>query len=294
MTGTISLVVPTLNAGAEIDGLLDALDHQTVRIDEVLVVDSSSDDGTIEIAARRGARTVSIPRSDFDHGGTRHEALTMTSGNLVLFLTQDALPADRLYVERLIEPFRDEEVAMASGRQIPKSDAKRFEQLVRGFNYPEEANVRSLKDVETLGIKAFFASDACSAYRRSAYEACGGFPRPCNTNEDMLMAARFIKSGRKVAYAADARVLHSHNLTPIEQFRRNREVGMFLERCKDDLLGASEIGEGSRLVKTVMSQLVEERDFRECGAFCLDCAARIVGNRLGRARARRQMKEVWS
>lgn len=294
MTRAISLVVPTLNAGAEIDGLFDALDRQTVEIDDVLVVDSSSDDGTIEMAKRRGARTVSVPRSDFDHGGTRHEALTMTSGDLVLFLTQDALPADRFYVERLVEPFGDEEVAMASGRQIPKPDARRFEQLVRGFNYPEEANVRSLKDVEALGIKAFFASDACSAYRRSAYEACGGFPRPCNTNEDMLMAARFIKSGRKVAYAADARVLHSHNLTPIEQFRRNREVGVFLERCKDDLLGANEIGEGTRLVKAVMSQLAAEREFRKCGAFCLDCAARVVGNRLGRARARRQMKEVWS
>ena len=75
---------------------------------------------------------------------------------------------------------------------------------------------------------------------------CGGFA-PVNTNEDMLMAARSIAVGHKVAYEPSAAVYHSHNLTPGQQFRRNREVGAFLAAHAGELMGASEIGEGGRL-----------------------------------------------
>ena len=145
-----SLVIPTLNAAKELPALLETVQAQTVELEEVLVVDSSSKDGTSDVAKRFGARTLSIPRSEFDHGGTRHAALMETSGDFVLFMTQDALPVDRFYIERLLEPFSDSEVAMVSGRQLPKPDARRFEQLVREFNYPAESNVRSIEDVCVL------------------------------------------------------------------------------------------------------------------------------------------------
>lgn len=90
-----SLVIPTLNAAKELPALLETVQAQTVELEEVLVVDSSSKDGTSDVAKRFGARTLSIPRSEFDHGGTRHAALMETSGDFVLFMTQDALPVDR-------------------------------------------------------------------------------------------------------------------------------------------------------------------------------------------------------
>lgn len=285
----ISVIIPTLNAEHEIETLLIALDRQSIQPNEILVVDSASDDKTIELVQKhKGVRLLQIDRQDFNHGTTRDKALRESSGDFVCFLTQDAVPVSDDYLKRLIAPMVDDsDIALVSRRQLPKADARRFEQLVRGFNYPDSPSVRSKCDLEKLGIKTFFASDACSAYRRIAYLECGGFDH-VNTNEDMLMAAKFIASGMKVAYEPHAEVFHSHNLTPAQQFARNRAVGFFLETHADDLMHASEIGEGGRLVKAVSSQLLREGNLVEFIAFGVDCCARLLGNRAGRRAARKE------
>lgn len=285
----ISVIIPTLNAEHEIETLLIALDRQSIQPNEILVVDSASDDKTIELVQKhKGVRLLQIDRQDFNHGTTRDKALRESSGDFVCFLTQDAVPVSDDYLKRLVAPMVDDsDIALVSGRQLPKADARRFEQLVRGFNYPDSPSVRSKCDLEKLGIKTFFASDACSAYRRIAYLECGGFDH-VNTNEDMLMAAKFIASGMKVAYEPHAEVFHSHNLTPAQQFARNRAVGFFLETHADDLMHASEIGEGGRLVKAVSSQLLREGNLVEFIASGVDCCARLLGNRAGRRAARKE------
>lgn len=285
----ISVIIPTLNAEHEIDGLLIALEHQSIQPVEILIVDSASEDKTIELVRQhKRVRLLKIDRQAFNHGTTRDMALRKSSGDFVCFLTQDAVPVSSDYLKRLVAPMvEDPSIALVSGRQLPKADARRFEQLVREFNYPDSPSVRSKGDLEQFGIKTFFASDTCSAYRRSSYLECGGFDH-VNTNEDMLMAARFIASGLKVAYEPRAEVYHSHNLTPSEQFARNRAVGFFLETHADDLVHASEIGEGGRLVKAVSSQLLREGNLLEFIAFGVDCCARLLGNRAGRRAAKKE------
>lgn len=285
----ISVIIPTLNAEHEIDGLLIALEHQSIQPVEILIVDSASEDKTIELVRQhKRVRLLEIDRQAFNHGTTRDMALRKSSGDFVCFLTQDAVPVSGDYLKRLVAPMvEDPSIALVSGRQLPKADARRFEQLVREFNYPDSPSVRSKGDIEQFGIKTFFASDTCSAYRRSSYLECGGFDH-VNTNEDMLMAATFIASGMKVAYEPHAEVYHSHNLTPSQQFARNRAVGFFLETHADDLMQASEIGEGGRLVKAVSSQLLREGNLLEFIAFGVDCCARLLGNRAGRRAARKE------
>lgn len=285
----ISVIIPTLNAEHEIEALLIALERQSIRPNEILVVDSASEDKTIELVQKHKiVRLLEIDRQDFNHGTTRDMALNESSGDFVCFLTQDAVPVSDDYLKRLVAPMvEDSNVALVSGRQLPKANARRFEQLVRDFNYPDTPSVRSKGDLEKFGIKTFFASDTCSAYRRTAYLECGGFDY-VNTNEDMLMAAKFIASGMKVAYEPRAEVYHSHNLTPSQQFARNRAVGFFLETHADDLMQASEIGEGGRLAKAVSSQLLREGNLVEFIAFGVDCCARLLGNRAGRRAARKE------
>lgn len=285
----ISVIIPTLNAEHEIDGLLIALEHQSIQPVDILIVDSASEDKTIELVRQhKRVRLLKIDRQDFNHGTTRDLALRESRGDFVCFLTQDAVPVSDDYLERLVAPMVDDsDIALVSGRQLPKADARRFEQLVRGFNYPDWPSVRSKYDLEKLGIKTFFASDVCSAYRRTAYLECGGFEH-VNTNEDMLMAARFIASGLKVAYEPRAEVYHSHNLTPSQQFARNRAVGFFLETHADELMHTSEIGEGGRLAKMVSLQLLREGSLGEFVAFGVDCCARLLGNRAGRRAARNE------
>lgn len=288
MSNSISLIIPTLNAGSEIDNLLNLLSAQSVVPEEILIVDSASDDKTVSLVQKHeDVRIIGINRKDFNHGLTRDMALRESTGDIVCFMTQDAVPANNKYVENLVTPIlTDNEVAISSGRQLPKSDARRFEQLVRAFNYTETPYIRSKEDVSRLGIKTYFATDVCAAYRRSQYLELGGFGKT-NMSEDMLMAAKAINAGYKVAYAADAEVYHSHNLTLKEQYRRNYAIGVFLETNKDVVKCESEVGEGSKLVKSVSKSLISEGNITELFAFGFDCAARLLGNRAGRRSARR-------
>lgn len=286
---SVSLVIPTLDAQAEIGDLLNQLMLQTCCPDEIIVVDSSSSDHTVEIASGfAGVRVIEIDRSVFNHGLTRDMAVKESFGDIVCFMTQDAIPANNRYIENLIAPIlSDECVAISSGRQLPKADARKFERLVRAFNYGPESNVRSKADLPKLGIKTYFATDVCSAYRRRIYNELGGFGRT-DMSEDMLMAAKAVNAGYSVAYAADACVYHSHNLSPAEQYRRNYAIGYFLESNKEIVACTSEVGEGGRLVKQVGKRLLLDHSFFEFGAFGVDCFARLIGNRFGRMAAKKE------
>ncbi|KAB8290089.1 Glycosyl transferase family 2 [Bifidobacterium avesanii] len=294
----VSVIIPTLNPGEQIITSLERCLEQTRRPDEIIVVDSASNDGTAERVQRfidkhakdptTTIRFIPIQRQDFDHGATRDMALRESKGDFVLFLTQDALPADAHYIENILKPFADEHIAMVSGRQIPRPDARPSERLVRQFNYPAQSHVRSAKDIPAYGIKAFFATDVCSAYRRSAYLEVGGFEHPITTNEDMFIAAAFLYAGYSIAYDADAQVIHSHNFTWKQQYKRNYAMGREITKHQSLLRNAKVAGEGASLVKNVMSGLIKQHAFGELFWFVGDCAARLLGNRAGTAAAKRE------
>lgn len=279
---SVSVILPTLDAADGIATLLVALKRQTRPPEEILVVDSGSQDGTAELARAHGARVMSIPRNQFDHGGTRDAALRETAGEFVLFLTQDALPADERYIEHLLKPFADERIAATSGRQLPRPDARPYVRAVQLYRYPPQSRAWGSEEREALGIRAYHLSDVCSTYRRSAYEAVGGFPHPLPTNEDMLIAAAFLDAGYRLAYCADAAVVHSHNLTLRQEYRRNVLIGRFLREYGERLGNPCETGEGLRMVRQVLSQLLRSGHPLECPAFVADCAARLLGSRAGR------------
>lgn len=279
----VSVVIPTLNAGPDIEKLLEALTNQTCPPDEICIIDSSSTDNTRELVAQYASVSlITISKSSFDHGGTRNLGLRSTRGQFVVFMTQDALPANTGTVEELLKPFSNDKVALVTARQLPRKNARRFEQLVRSYRYPPTSNIRSASDIKSTGIKAFFASDVCSAYRRDALESIGGFPEPCKTNEDMLAAERLLRSGYLVAYEAESCVFHSHNFTLREQYKRNHLIGEFLNEYSAELGTESEVGEGAKLAKFVLNVLVSEHDYSEAAAFIMDCGARFLGNRMGR------------
>ena len=278
----ISVIIPALNAEKELPGLLQALAGQTLRADEIILTDSESVDRTCRIAEAEGIRVIPVLRKEYDHGGTRDMALRVSSGDVVVFLTQDAVPADSGFLEKLVQPLSQEGVAVVTGRQLPKADATPMEKLVREFNYPAESHIRSEADVEKMGIKAFFCSDVCAAYNREIYLELGGFEHPLKTNEDMFYAAKTLRNGYKVAYAADAQVFHSHNLTLKEQYQRNRIQGYEIERHRELLGNVSQVPEGWKLVRYMSAQLLKKGRLFSFVHFGLDCFARFLGSRMGR------------
>lgn len=278
-----ALIIPTLNAGAEIGRLLSAVMAQTMPPGEILIVDSSSEDDTVAIASRvPGVRCITIPRAEFDHGGTRDMALRMTQTEFAVFMTQDALPVQPGSLERLLAPFADARVAAVGGRQIAWPDARRSEKAVRAHNYPDRSRVWDASAIPELGIRSFLISDVFAAYRREAYLAVGGFDHPLLTNEDMLMAERLLHAGWALAYAGDASVYHSHNLTWLQEYRRNYAIGRVLRRYASRFEHVRETGDGVALVKSVLCALAGEGHFIECIRFAFNCSARLLGNRIGK------------
>ena len=278
----ISVIIPTLNTEKDLPALLKTLPAQTVPPQEIIVVDSESSDRTAAIAGENGAKVLRVARKDFDHGRTRDMALRESVGEIVVFLTQDAIPANDRFLENLIRPLGEEKVAVVTGRQLPKTEAFLMEKLVRTFNYPAESHIRSEKDVERMGIKAFFCSDVCAAYNREIYLELGGFDYPLTTNEDMFLAARAIRGGYRVAYAADALVFHSHYFSPKEQYERNRIQGYEIERHRPILGEVSQESEGMKLVNYVSSGLLRQGQIMSVFRFGLDCCARLLGSRAGK------------
>ena len=263
---------------------------QSLAPDEILVVDSQSEDETPQLVkAHKNTRLIQIERTAFDHGGTRDMAFRSCSSPMVVFMTQDALPVDRQCMEALLRPLEDEHIAAVCARQIAYETASAAEKAIRAFRYPEESMAWGREDVSRLGMRAYLLSDVCTAYRRSAYEAVGGFVHPLMTNEDMLIAADFLDHGYRLAYQAEARVWHSHSNTLRQEYQRNRCIGQFLARYRDRFSKGGEMGEGFRMARFVTKKLLSEGRIGAIVPFWGNCAARLLGNRAGKQEERRRM-----
>ncbi len=256
----ISVIIPTHNAEQYIHDLLTSLKGQSVT-SEIVVIDSSSSDCTIKIADSFNVKTKIIIKRSFDHGGTRNLAVTKASGDIIVFLTQDAMPADRYFLEKLIKPLKDPDIAATYGRQIPREDAKPIEKFTRAFNYPDTPILKDRKSLSELGIKTFFFSNVCSAIRTREFEMLGGFTERVIMNEDMLFAGKLIQNGYKIAYVPDAEVIHSHNYSWLQQFRRYFDIGVFLKNNSKDLDYAKPYNVGAKFLIEGVMRLLRNRDY---------------------------------
>ncbi|HHY80981.1 MAG TPA: glycosyltransferase [Thermoanaerobacter sp.] len=255
----ISVIIPTLNCEKTIGKLLKRLKYQTQKADEIIVVDSESNDKTVEIAEKEGAKVLRIRRKEFDHGKTRNLAVENAKGDIIVFLSQDALPYDKYLIQNIIKPLETGDIIAAYGRQIVDEKAKPTEFFARNFNYPKIEIIKSKEDIGKLGIKTFFFSNVCSAIKKEGFEQVGGFPSKIIMNEDMFIAAKFILSGYKIAYVPDAKVIHYHNYTIWEQFKRNFDIGVFFADNNWILRYARAEDEGFKYFKEQLRFLWKEK-----------------------------------
>lgn len=247
----VACVIPTYNGMHDLQRLLDSLDKQT-SIFELFIVDSSSLDGTAELAQSRCNNVLSIPGQEFNHGGTRQLMVERNPGfDVYVFLTQDSCLEDPQALEKIVAPFADEKVAAACGRQLPHREANALAQHARYFNYPASSRVKTLGDAPELGIKTAFMSNSFAAYRGKALLDVGGFPKHVIFAEDMYAAAKMLLAGWKIVYEGRASCRHSHNYSIAEEFRRYFDMGVFHARepwIREAFGGAG--GEGLRYVQS--------------------------------------------
>lgn len=254
----VDVIIPTYKPDTKVVMLVQKLLKQTYEIHEIHLIDTETGIFPAELYDFDKVRITHIEKTEFDHGGTRHFGAEVSEADFLVYMTQDAVPVNERLIEELLKPFEMEGVAVAYGRQLPAPDCRFIERYTRAFNYPETDRVKSLADIDQMGIKTYFCSDVCAVYKKSVYEELGGFERNVIFNEDMIMAARVIQAGYKVAYTAEAKVIHSHNYNPIQQFHRNFDLAVSQSDHPEIFANIKSEKEGMRLVKDTAEYLVRK------------------------------------
>ncbi|MCD8019614.1 MAG: glycosyltransferase, partial [Clostridiales bacterium] len=278
----VDVIIPTYKPDDKFEKNLRMLRKQTLQPDRILIVNTEeSQFHSREFGKLSQGELIHIKKEEFDHGGTRNRAAALCDGDIIVLLTQDAIPADTLLLEKLVEPFSDENVCAAYGRQMADRKDNPVEAYTRTFNYPKESRIKSKEDLPVLGIKTFFCSNVCAAYRKSVYDVMGGFPLHTIFNEDMIFASRLIEADKKIAYVADARVWHWHNYTAVDQLKRNFDLAVSQVDYGGLFLAVKSESEGIRLVKKTLSYFIKKRRFDLLPGIILQNGAKYIGYKLG-------------
>ncbi len=254
---------------------------QTVKIQEVIVVDSQSTDNTTEIAAKFGARVLKINKNEFDHGGTRNLAAAEAAGDVIIFMTQDAIPTSEDTFKQLTQPLAEPAIIVSYARQLPKEGTKITDRFLRLYNYPDRNLVKSQKDIQSMGIKAFQNSNVCAAYSLREFKQLGGFPAPVVSNEDMLFAVRAILAGYQVAYTANACVFHSHNYNYISLFKRYFDIGASLGNAPVIKLNGQSESKGMDFIISQLKYIIMQRSYLDVPSVFLEACFKYAGYKLG-------------
>ena len=256
----IDVIIPVYRPTEKLNKVLYGLSRQTYLPEQIILL-HTRDGIKLDVSAckdRVSVTEIPIPEKEFDHGRTRDLGIRMSDADIVVMMTQDAVPVDSFLLEKLSETLKEHSDAVAVyARQIPDQNCGLLEKYTRVFNYPPKSQIKSQKDLPKLGIKTYFCSNVCAAYKKSIYEEIGGFVKKAIFNEDMIYAGTMAKRGYGIAYAADACVIHSHNYSCRQQFHRNFDLGVSQADHPEIFEGVPSEGEGLRLVKKSLAYLIK-------------------------------------
>ena len=254
----VDVLIPVYRPDGKLTELLKRLKMQNYPIHRVILMNTEEKHFPAELTGIWDRVEVyHLAKEEFDHGGTRDRGVRMSTADLVVCMTQDAMPADETLIEELVKPFDDPEVWAAYARQLPNEDCREVEKYTRSFNYPEQSMVKTKEDLDRLGIKTFFCSNVCAAWRREKYLELGGFVKHTIFNEDMILAGTMIKQGGKIAYCSKAKVIHSHNYSAFQQFHRNFDLAVSQTMYPEVFGGIRSESEGIKLVKKSLSYCIK-------------------------------------
>ena len=284
----IDIVIPTYKPDKAFIELIDKLCRQTIEINRIIVMNTEEKyyeklkfETGISEKFRECVEVHHLSKLEFDHGGTRHMGIQKSDADIVVLMTQDAMPAGEELIANLVRALEGENIAAAYARQLPAPDHSELEHIVRNFNYPENSHVRTKADIPEKGIKTYFCSNVCAAYKRDIYEKLGGFIRHTIFNEDMIYAAEAVKAGYGIAYAADACVYHSHDYTNMQQFHRNFDLGVSQADHPRIFSEVPSVSEGKKLVKVVTEKL-KKNNKALLFKFYVQCFFKYAGYFLGK------------
>ncbi len=257
----VDIIIPAYKPDHKFLTLMKRLERQSVPINQIIVMNTEQKYfdrliyGTSFQKDYHNIIVKHLSKREFDHGKTRNMGVQRSDADYFVMMTQDAVPADEYVVEELLKQLHNEHVAVAYARQLANEGSSEIERYTREFNYPDQTVVKTKADLDKYGVKTFFCSNVCAAYNRKIFDELGGFVKHTIFNEDMIYAAGAIEAGYGVAYAAQAKVYHSHDLGYMEQLHRNFDLGVSQAQHPEIFAAYPSESEGIRYVRQLIRHL---------------------------------------
>ncbi len=284
----VDVIIPTYKPTERFIELILSLENQTYPINRIIIMNTEERYfntlfyGNMFVKERSNLTVCHLSKMEFNHGKTRRDGVKLSDAPYFICMTDDALPKDETLVEHLMEPILKGEASFSYARQLPNEDCGVIERFTRVFNYSKQSRIKSIEDLEELGIKTYFFSNVCAAYTRADYDALDGFEPLMIFNEDMVFAAKAMKAGHKIAYVAEAKVKHSHNYSGMTQFHRNFDLGVSQADFPEVFEGVSSTGEGKKLVRMTAAYLVKKKKAHLIPKLIYHSGCKYVGYALGK------------
>ena len=278
---TIDIICPLYKAEKYIKNLNESLLMQEkVNINKIKYIVTKSNDRTTNILKEMNIDYEEILPIEFSHSLTREKAVKESNADIIVFITQDIIIKDRLWLYYLTKDIIEGVCEETYSRQIAKDDG--IEKYTREWNYPEQSKILTKNDVEKLGIKAFFSSDASSAIRRDVFIKLNGYDeKNIPISEDMYITYKLIMNGYKIKYCADSVIYHSHNYGIKENYRRYYDTGKFFKQNK--YLNKYKVTKaGTGMAKYILKRAIEDKNWKVILNFLPNMVSRFLGMQMGK------------
>ncbi|MEY2194028.1 glycosyltransferase family 2 protein [Neobacillus sp. BF23-41] len=279
----ISVIIPIYNGEEYLSKLVEAIRSQKIDQEiEIIAAVSKSNDRSFTLAKELCDVAYSVAK--FNHGLTRHEAALKSNGEYLVFITQDIIPFNNMWLNELIKPLIENNNIVATySRQIAYPSSSKTETYIREFNYPSYSRLCNSNTTEKWGRKNIFYSDAASATKREDFLKLGGYNFDVITNEDVYYALNVIDSGNSILYNAKSKVYHSHDFSLKENIKRYECIGAFETSISSRLERYSSKGEGIKLARYVSWKLLRSFNVKELIIFLLlDVPSRLFAYNKGK------------
>lgn len=296
----VDVIIPVCHAGKKLSKLLESLAGQTVLPEKVVLLnvetgweEDSSEELKKQIYKYFGKHKlfshklplqleiVPVKEKYFDEGAIRNLGAKRTSSPFLLFMKQDAVPADSKLIEELLWSM-ESGAGVSWARHVTGPAAGVLKTYVNLYDYPSKSYVRTAEDVKTYGVRAFRISNACALYRRDVFEEQGGFADRIIAGEGNLFGAGLLQSDGKIAYCAEAKVYYSENSNWMHQFRRKFDEGVAHANHPRVFKAGSEEKDGMRYGKAVFSYLINQKYYMEIADFVGESLYKGAGYFLGK------------
>lgn len=278
---TIDIICPLYNSKKYIENLQKSLEMQKdVDINNIRYIITNTNDNIENILDNYNCIYNKIEKKDFSHSLVREKAAFNSNADIIVFITQDVIIKDEKWLYKLVNGIINGECEATFSRQLCINNS--IEKYTREKNYPNESYIVSKKDLDKLGLRTFFFSDASGAIKRDVFVKLKGYDgKKLPISEDMYFAYKLIMNDYRIKYVADSEVIHSHKFTLKQLYKRYYDTGKFFKQNSYlDKYGTNETG--ANLAKYILKRAIQDKNIKVLFNFIPNMGARFIGMKVGK------------